>query len=193
MRNINNTPSREARSINSLFFGVIMKKNYVEDLLTVEELKEYQEKDWPENLPILHKALLKKLETEPDYEVWVPVKYVRYNVLTDGIWRDYHFKYAWVSNKGNYYFHRSKPRKKLPKGTIINGYVSHTVTLDSRNIRFMIHRAVACSFVPINNEFKDKKMEELQVNHIDTIKINNDFRNLEWCTGEHNTNHAFDN
>lgn len=50
-----------------------------------------------------------------------------------------------------------------------------------------IHRLLALAWLP-NNDFVNKPV----VNHIDGNRKNNELQNLEWCSNEHNTNHAFD-
>lgn len=51
---------------------------------------------------------------------------------------------------------------------------------------FRVHRLVADHFIsnPSNHKY---------INHIDGIKHNNYFRNLEWCSSSHNQKHAFKN
>src|SRR5690606_18439370 len=53
----------------------------------------------------------------------------------------------------------------------------------NRFTNLLIHRILAQVFIPNPNNYKC-------VNHIDGDKQNNDLKNLEWCTGSQNTQHA---
>jgi hypothetical protein len=60
-----------------------------------------------------------------------------------------------------------------------NGYYS--IQLFNRGVirTIDVHRLVAIAFVPNPNNFS-------HVNHIDKIKTNNHYSNLEWCTNQYN-------
>lgn len=88
-----------------------------------------------------------------------------------------------VSNFGKI---RNIKTKKILKTTINqNGYEEICISLGKRkNYKALkIHRCVAFMFV---DGFKDG----LVVNHIDGIKTNNVWTNLEWVTSKENTRHA---
>ena len=69
-----------------------------------------------------------------------------------------------------------------------NGYVKVQMrSTDNKSHRYSIHRLVLENFKPVEN------MENLQVNHIDGHKKNNNLTNLEWTTSEENIRHAIDN
>lgn len=70
-----------------------------------------------------------------------------------------------------------------------NGYMCNNI-LENRAGTRLIHRAVALTFIPIPDKYKDIPIQQLQVNHIDGNKTNNDISNLEWCTCKENVNHA---
>ena len=67
-----------------------------------------------------------------------------------------------------------------------NGYNTVGLQINKKKKMFFVHRLVAEYFVA-------PKRGNLQVNHIDGNKQNNDFRNLEWVTPSQNTKHAYDN
>lgn len=69
-----------------------------------------------------------------------------------------------------------------------NGYVKVQMrSTDNKSHRYSVHRLVLENFKPVEN------MENLQVNHIDGDKKNNNLTNLEWTTSEENIRHAIDN
>lgn len=65
------------------------------------------------------------------------------------------------------------------------GYLRYSIYVYGKRKFFFVHRLVLMSFKPVDN------MSNLQVNHIDGNKHNNDLSNLEWCTQSENQKHAF--
>lgn len=88
-----------------------------------------------------------------------------------------------VSNTGNV--------KSLSKNKILNpclhkkGYMFVTLTKNKKTKHKYVHRLVADAFI-------ENKLLKTQVNHIDGNKTNNKVENLEWCTDEENTKHAYE-
>ena len=81
---------------------------------------------------------------------------------------------------------RDKPKilKQYPHHK--NGYMNVILRKDGSKKTRGVHRLVAKAFLP-NPENKP------QVNHIDSDKTNNDFRNLEWATRSENMSHSYKN
>jgi hypothetical protein len=65
------------------------------------------------------------------------------------------------------------------------GYISINLYKNSKVHRYSIHRLIAIAFIPNPNNFPE-------VNHIDGNPLNNGIDNLEWCTHQHNMQHAWD-
>lgn len=79
----------------------------------------------------------------------------------------------------------TKTNKYLKGQTQKNGYKTYIITLsDGSRKRLYAHRMVMMTFKPVEG------MEDLEVNHIDGNKQNNDISNLEWVTSQQNKQHA---
>lgn len=81
-----------------------------------------------------------------------------------------------------------KYNRKLSTALDKDGYVKVTLTSPGKTRhRYSVHRLVMENFCPRED------MSELQVNHIDGNKQNNNLSNLEWCTCKQNIKHACEN
>lgn len=73
--------------------------------------------------------------------------------------------------------------KKLTPHRLKSGYLIFDFKTDI-NKKLLLHRVVLETFSPTED------MENLQVNHIDGNKANNNLNNLEWSTRKENMQHA---
>lgn len=103
-------------------------------------------------------------------------------VWVDIIGYEGHYK---ISNSGKVL---SLKRKNVPSEKILNpsvgptGYLYVRLLKKNKSKMFYVHRLVATHFVAGDIS--------LTVNHIDGIKNNNHYSNLEWCTKGENNSHA---
>jgi len=88
-----------------------------------------------------------------------------------------------VSDNGKIRNSRTKYELKLALNSQGYNYVCVSLGSQYKRKHFSIHRAVAETFIPNFNDLPE-------VNHKDTIKINNTVSNLEWITREGNIEHA---
>lgn len=81
---------------------------------------------------------------------------------------------------------RNKITGKHLKPEFNKGYYRYTLRCNDNSYKRMLaHRMVALTFI------SDMTDTDLQVNHIDGNKLNNDVSNLEWVTASYNTRHAY--
>lgn len=76
-----------------------------------------------------------------------------------------------------------KYERILKPGINSRGYRGLGLWKNEKRISWNVHRLVLMAFVPNNNNLPF-------INHIDGNKLNNNLDNLEWCTRQHNVDHA---
>lgn len=74
----------------------------------------------------------------------------------------------------------------LKPGIDKKGYLRIVLCSNGKMYTKKVHRLVAIHFIPNPDNLPE-------VNHIDTVKINNWVENLEWCTTQSNIAHAVSN
>lgn len=129
-------------------------------------------------------------------EIWKDLKYL----TKSGKWIDFQGVYQ-VSNHGNIRSYRAhggsnkcgalNETPKLLKTAVTKcGYyrVGLVVKDGEKNKPFLVHRAVASTFIEIPQCLQNEKI--IDVNHKDEIKANNMIENLAWCTRLENNNHG---
>ncbi|ATE83960.1 HNH endonuclease [Lactococcus phage LP0209] len=86
-----------------------------------------------------------------------------------------------VSNLGK--VRNIKSGRTLKPSLIQSGYLRHSLYKHNKRKNLLLHRIIATAFI-------DNPEEKPCVNHIDENKLNNDLRNLEWCTARENAIHG---
>lgn len=76
--------------------------------------------------------------------------------------------------------------QKILKPRYRNGYLICCLWKNGKTVYKLVHRLVAKSFIPNPNNYEE-------VNHMDGNKMNNHYKNLEWCTRKQNMTHANNN
>ena len=106
-------------------------------------------------------------------EVWVSIKGYEclYEVSTFGRVKSLNYRHT-------------KKEKILRYNINSSGYKYVILCKNGKAKNFSIHRLVAIAFI-----FNSEKF--IQVNHIDGNKLNNDVKNLEWCSCVQNIEHAW--
>lgn len=95
-----------------------------------------------------------------------------------------------VSRTGQFYNFMKSREVKLN----INHKGYYTVSLWDEDlgkyVSHSVHRVVARVFIAVPSKYHDFDISELQVNHKDGMKENNEVSNLEWCLNHENMEHA---
>lgn len=89
-----------------------------------------------------------------------------------------------ADNTGNIYSFRFNKIKKLKQCNNLKGYKIVKLCQNKKPKTYLVSRLIAKTFLK-------NYSEELEVNHIDGNKENNNINNLEMCTHKENVQHAF--
>lgn len=107
--------------------------------------------------------------------------------MEDQIWKDIpNLKGYQASNLGNIRslnYNKTKQVKELSQYYSNGGYLAVKITINGIGKKYLVHRLVIWAFKGINNE--------LEINHKDGNKHNNNIENLEYCTRSENIAHAY--
>lgn len=89
-----------------------------------------------------------------------------------------------ITDEGEVISNKGKKQIALKKRINSHGYYYVNLCKNGKYKSISIHRLVGLYFV------KKLKDEYDVLNHIDGNKLNNNYKNLEWCTQSHNTKEA---
>lgn len=76
--------------------------------------------------------------------------------------------------------------KILSPGVNSTGYYMVVLCKDGHTHAYTIHRLVSNTFIPNPNNYT-------HINHKDENKLNNNIKNLEWCSHQYNVNYGTTN
>ena len=80
----------------------------------------------------------------------------------------------------------NKTNKYIAQRIGSKGYYLVNLSINGKCKTYQVHRLVAEAFIPNPENYP-------VINHKDGNKHNNHFENLEWCTYQHNAQHAVEN
>lgn len=135
-----------------------------------------------------------------DKEIWkdIPGYEGLYQVSNYGRVKSLKRKQYDINNKKTFFQNKEII---LKQNECKKGYLSVKLQKDKIKKTIKVHRLVLKAFCPNKDDVKSLpgenicllKEEDLQVNHKDTNKKNNNLNNLEYCTNAYNHKHAIEN
>lgn len=112
--------------------------------------------------------------TQSTTEIWIPIA---------------EFKNYFVSSRGRIKtkdFNHTGTERIIKLFKNVNGYNCCNLMMNGKRKRETVHQLVARAFI-------DNPERHRCINHINGVKDDNNYHNLEWCTSKHNTVHAIVN
>lgn len=167
----------------------LMSNQGVDDILNPLALEAYNKIGYPNNVFMLEAALIAKLEVDPDFEMWVPLKYHRgLGNSKDTTPLFLQSDDLLISNQGRVVI--LKQNFEVSHGRLKQGYLRTAFREGDDTFSFAVHRAVGCCYLDAVMRFPGSRITGLEINHLDGIKIHNYVLNLEWGSSSHNKTHS---
>lgn len=136
-----------------------------------------------------------QLELDPNYEGWDWMEYRVYSRTPSKVEKLlYNTNQVLISTKG-----KMAKKKFNAKGTnvTIGAFAGRYLRTSARTfdgvIDVYLHRAVACTFIPKPEKYKNVLYTNLTANHKNLKVTHNYFGNIEWTTQKDNVRHAVEN
>lgn len=136
-----------------------------------------------------------QLELDPNYEGWDWMEYRVYSRTPSKVEKLlYNTDQVLISTKG-----KMAKKKFNAKGTnvTIGAFAGRYLRTSARTfdgvIDVYLHRAVACTFIPKPEKYKNVLYTNLTANHKNLKVTHNYFGNIEWTTQKDNVRHAVEN
>ena len=86
---------------------------------------------------------------------------------------------------------RNRPCREVKAHPVSSGYLQVILKADRKTYSPLVHTLVAIAFLPAPPSKYGRG--DIGVNHKDCVKTNNHHSNLEWATGQQNSDHAVAN
>lgn len=161
----------------------------ITDLLQFSSNMSYQER-----VKARYEYVQKQLKANPNYEGWDYIDYWDYSPKSNEPGELITSRTALISTRGTL----AKIKYNTiciiaTKGYMSDRYLKSTFRdTNEGSHKVFIHRLVACTFVPLDEDKQDIPYNQLIANHESNNKMDNRFSNLKWMTQQENIAHAIE-